>query len=522
MQQKKSIQSYKNILFIFILGIFSFFINYYYGFIGMMPMDNTVLYNGGYRVLRGFVPFTDYWLVTGPLLDYLNAFFFLILGVSWKTFIIHSSIFNLFIALASYYLFIELKLSSHFSLFYAALISVLFYPVVGTPFVDHHSTFFMILGYYSFILAINKKKLLFFGIIPFIFCLSFLSKQTPAAYGLIAIIPLLLLFCFLQKKYAVKILFSLFCGSAFSILFIFLFFYFSKINIFNFINQYILYASTIGDFRISNYDFNIFKIIVEYKFIFICNSILFIVLINNLLSQKKNIEDIFTILVSITLSLVLVFHQFYTLNQNYIFFIIPFLCSIIHVFYKNLFFKNYTLIFTVLLCFFSVTKYHLRFNEHRKFNELEKVDLNKAIDAAEISQDLKGLKWITYNYRNNPKEEILNLKEIIKILSQDNSKKILITNYQFLAPVMSIYDYSPNQWHHPTVSFPVKGHKFFTDYKLFFINNIKTNNIDFIFETIEKEDTITELILSSNCLKKIRMSKMLIKFKLLKECKELK
>ena len=95
MQQKKSIQSYKNILFIFILGVFSFLINYYYGFIGMMPMDNTVLYNGGYRVLSGYVPFTDYWLVTGPLLDYLNAFFFWLLGVSWKTFIIHSSIFNL-------------------------------------------------------------------------------------------------------------------------------------------------------------------------------------------------------------------------------------------------------------------------------------------------------------------------------------------------------------------------------------------------------------------------------------------
>ena len=44
----------------------------------MMPMDNTVLYNGGYRVLNGYVPFSDYWLVTGPLLDYINAFFHVI------------------------------------------------------------------------------------------------------------------------------------------------------------------------------------------------------------------------------------------------------------------------------------------------------------------------------------------------------------------------------------------------------------------------------------------------------------
>ena len=121
-------------------------------------MDNTVLYNGGYRILNGYIPFSDYWLVTGPLLDYLNALFFLILGVSWKTFIIHSSFFNLLIALASYFLFFQLGLSKKFSLFYSLLISILFYPVVGTPFVDHHSTFFLILAFYIFILAIKKKN----------------------------------------------------------------------------------------------------------------------------------------------------------------------------------------------------------------------------------------------------------------------------------------------------------------------------------------------------------------------------
>ena len=106
-----------------------------------MPMDNTVLFNGGYRVLKGYTPFTDYWLVTGPLLDYLNASFFKILGISWSTFIIHSSIINSILAVSSFYFFLKIGLSSKFSFIYAFLISVLFYPVVGTPFVDHHSTF---------------------------------------------------------------------------------------------------------------------------------------------------------------------------------------------------------------------------------------------------------------------------------------------------------------------------------------------------------------------------------------------
>ena len=76
MQPKKLIQSYKDLGPILLIGIFSFVINYHYGFIGIMPMDNTVLYNGGYRILNGYIPFSDYWLVTGPLLDYLNALFF--------------------------------------------------------------------------------------------------------------------------------------------------------------------------------------------------------------------------------------------------------------------------------------------------------------------------------------------------------------------------------------------------------------------------------------------------------------
>ena len=122
MQLKKLTLRYKGYLPIFLLGTFAFLINYHYGFIGIMPGDNTVLYNGGYKVLNGYVPFSDYWLVTGPLLDYLNAFFFSILGVSWRTFIIHSSIINLLLALFSYHFFLNLGLSKKFSIIYSALI----------------------------------------------------------------------------------------------------------------------------------------------------------------------------------------------------------------------------------------------------------------------------------------------------------------------------------------------------------------------------------------------------------------
>ena len=82
MQQRKLTHHYKNYAYILALIIFSFLINFYYSFIGVMPLDNFVLYNGGYRVLKGYIPFNDYWLVTGPLLDYLNALYFKLFDIN--------------------------------------------------------------------------------------------------------------------------------------------------------------------------------------------------------------------------------------------------------------------------------------------------------------------------------------------------------------------------------------------------------------------------------------------------------
>ena len=323
-----------------------------------------------------------------------------------------------------------------------------------------------------------------------------------------------------KKKRIREILIPFIIGSIFSLIFLFLFFVLTKINFQNFFEQYILYSMTIGEYRIGNYNFNSIDVILNYKFINIFNFVLIIILINTFLIDKKNIKSFIILASSILLSLILIFHQLYTSNQNYIFFLIPFLCAISHVFVKKLNTKKYLLIFLISLCIFSVAKYHLRFNEQRKFNELEKVDTNKAIDAVKLSEQLKGLKWITYFYPDNPEKEIRILSKVIDILSNDKSKKTLITDYQFLPSVLGIHDYSPNQWHHASVSFPVKGQKYFKDYKDFFISNLKKNEIDFIFETRTKEQTITELILDKNCLSKERLSEMLIRFKILKDCKD--
>ena len=100
-----------------ILIIFSFLVNFHYSSFGVEPVDSFVLFNGGFKVFNGLIPFKDYWLVTGPLMDYLNAFFFKIFDVSWKSYIIHSSLTNSLITVLIFTLFKILGLDKIYNLF---------------------------------------------------------------------------------------------------------------------------------------------------------------------------------------------------------------------------------------------------------------------------------------------------------------------------------------------------------------------------------------------------------------------
>lgn len=82
-----------------LLIFFSFFINYYYSSIGVLPQDTFAYYDTAFRILKGSAPFKDYWTVSGPFIDYFQAIIFFIFGISWKSYIISGSIINTLITL---------------------------------------------------------------------------------------------------------------------------------------------------------------------------------------------------------------------------------------------------------------------------------------------------------------------------------------------------------------------------------------------------------------------------------------
>ena len=485
-------KTYKLSLFLIVI-FFSFLVNFYYSNFGVEPMDSFVLYNGGYKVLNDLVPFRDYWLVTGPLMDYLNGFFFKINGTSWKSFIIHSSLANTIISTLIFILFLQFNLNKIFSLVYTLMFSLLMYPSVGVPFVDHHATILVIISFCLFILGVKKNDNKYFFLIPFFLILGFLCKQTPTIYGIIAIF-VLGLFYLIKNNNSKKFLFSVFFGILLSLLFLYFFFIITEIPISNFLNQYIFFASSIGDYRLSNWHFDLLGTIHEYKFIIL--PLLYIFYLTYLKYKQKSKEDFIVLLSLIFFTFVILFHQILTMNENYIFFIIPVITAFIHIYSKesknN---KNIVLYLVIALCIFSVTKYHFRYNESRKFHRLENVDLKKAVDAKIIDEQLSGLKWITKTYKDNPEEEIKNIVESLEVLRGEKGNYSIITEYLFISPILNINDHSPNQWYHPGVSYPLKESKYFSNYKKFFVKKLKKNKITkVIIVGNEMEDLLDSLL----------------------------
>ena len=115
------------------------------------------------------------------------------------------------------------------------------------------------------------------------------------------------------------------------------------------------------------------------------------------LAKKNDIIVSFLFLGSV---LILVYCQLLTKNQVLIFFLIPLAAAYSHAYVIKYFNKKYLLYFILAIFIFSTAKYHLRFNENRKFIELENVDFDLAEDASRLDKRLQGLQWIITYYKS--------------------------------------------------------------------------------------------------------------------------
>ena len=247
--------------------------------------------------------------------------------------------------------------------------------------------------------------------------------------------------------------------------------------------QLIIFPSSIGTGRYSNYLLNFHNVFLNFKFIHIVLFLLTLIFLINI--YKKNFKypkkEISYFIVLIFFSVSLIFHQIHTKNQIFIFFVIPILSGFLLYYLEKIHFKykKFFSYFLILFCLAVTIKYHLRFNEMRKFHELSYTNINKAIKVEFKKPFFNGLKWITRNYEN-PKNELKIIEEFYLNVSSREDKNMIISRYTFLSGLLDKSIYTPSRTF-DDISYPMLDSKYYEKYNNFFKKTLIKNEIDNIF-----------------------------------------
>jgi len=469
-----------------LLAVYAFIVNWVSGNTGVMAIDTFGFFDTGFSILKNKLPIRDFWIFTGLVVDYLQALFFLLFGLSWKSYILHSSFINILGTLSFYYFLKSYDLKSFAIVIYCLSFATLCYPVSGTPFAYLHSYVFSLITIFLFIIAVRKKKNLLWFLLPFMFFLSFFSMQTPSFY-IIFIVLLYSLYYFI-KNIQLENFKSFLYGSLLSLFLFIVFLILTKTPLKNLIYQYFLFPLSIGEGRwasdVSAYvklsdQFNLKRLIGDFKFIHIFYVPLLLITIN--LYFKKTNDLFFTNIIILISCFVFFVNQLMQANQIYIFSTVPLLASILHLNLKKLKFNRFYFIIIFILLIFITGKFHLRYNIDRKFLDIENINKSISVEAENIDIKLKHLNWVSRHFKN-PKEEVDMIKKAFVVMKSDPRKKILITHYQFFSVILDEDLNILNRWYlWDNNTHPTENHKYFTFYKEMVNKNLKKNSIEVIY-----------------------------------------
>jgi hypothetical protein len=107
------------------LFVFGTLICLYYGRDGFMPIDQSIIYDGAWRVLCGQVPLRDFLTPTGIVPILVQTAFLQLFGVNWFAYCLHAAAFNGLFAMLS---------------------AVVMYVPSGTPLMEQDAFLFMLLA----------------------------------------------------------------------------------------------------------------------------------------------------------------------------------------------------------------------------------------------------------------------------------------------------------------------------------------------------------------------------------------
>ena len=290
-------------------------------------------------------------------------------------------------------------------------------------------------------------------------------------------------------------------------------FYFLGISIKSFLNQYIFFASSVGQVRLEAdgflKPFSFSRYFLKFKLMHISYFLLVIyifknLVLNNLFFKSK---EFITISLLICSAYVLIFHQLLTLNMKFIYFFIPILCGFTHIFLKNSNFSKRFIFTNLFILAVSFSYYFGTYIYKQKFQYFcnDKFEDIKPVKT-KIIDDKLNFFWKSC-LEKNPNKEVNNLKRVFDFLNSNYKEKyLLVTDYQFLNVKLEKKNIQINKWYHPGVSYPLQSDKYFQYYLSFLKEKIQINKIKkivFVYPSyFGSENEIYFKDIFSNCISK--------------------
>jgi len=193
------------------VALFALIVSWDAGRRGFMPLDQSVVFDGGWRILSGQIPWRDFHAPSFVTPSAIQAGFFGLFGVNWWSYLAHAMLANALFAILVVALARRLHLGPIVSAILGLGSAVIFYPPIGTPFADQEAFLFSLAAIACAFLARTqpasaevseeseaqakptKKTLFLWALVPPLLVLAFLSKQLPGALVPVAIALILIL-----------------------------------------------------------------------------------------------------------------------------------------------------------------------------------------------------------------------------------------------------------------------------------------------------------------------------------------
>src|SRR5262245_16424312 len=110
-----------------------------------MPLDQSIVFDGAWRVQCGQLPVRHFGTPSGVVPIFIQAAFFRMLGVTWFAYCLHAALANGLFVFLVFGLLRRLDARPALAFVYALLSAVVMYPPFGVPYMDQHAFLFGLL-----------------------------------------------------------------------------------------------------------------------------------------------------------------------------------------------------------------------------------------------------------------------------------------------------------------------------------------------------------------------------------------